>query len=53
MSRGKNNMDKDEGAYKLSNIYNQLIVKWQPRSDGFALKGHWTSITSIFLYPIL
>ena len=32
-SRGKNSMNKDEGAYKLNNIYDQIILKRQPRSD--------------------
>ena len=26
-------MNKDEGAYKLNNIYDQLILKRQPMSD--------------------
>ena len=30
---GKNSMNKDKGAYKLNNIYDQLILKQQPRSD--------------------
>ena len=32
-NRDKNNMNKDEGAYKSINIYDQLILKRQPRSD--------------------
>ena len=32
-SRGKNSMNKDEGAYKLNNIYDQIILKRQPGSD--------------------
>jgi hypothetical protein len=31
-SRGTNTMNKDEGAYKLSRIYDQLITKRQPKN---------------------
>ena len=31
-SRGVNTMNKDEGAYKLDRIYDQVIEKRQPRS---------------------
>ena len=30
MSRGRNTMNKDEGAYKLDKIYDQLITS-EPR----------------------
>ena len=29
-SRGKDTMNKDEGAHKLDRIYDQIIHKWQP-----------------------
>jgi hypothetical protein len=32
-SRGANTMNKDEGAYKLDKVFDQLITKRQPSSN--------------------
>ena len=32
-SRGNSSMNKDEGAYKLNNIYDSLIMNRQPKDD--------------------